>query len=98
LQLPLFVSCLIAGIVIGNTRNLLFKKDETYPGSRLGIALISDISLGMFLTMALMGLKLWELQGLLLFISVVLAFQILMSILFTIFIVFAPWARTTRPA
>ena len=64
LQLPLFVSCLMAGILIGNTRNLLFKRDETYPGSRLGIALISDISLGMFLTMALMGLQLWELQGL----------------------------------
>lgn len=48
--LPLFVSCLI-----GNTRNILFKKDEAYPGARLGIALISDISLGMFLTMALMG-------------------------------------------
>jgi glutamate:Na+ symporter, ESS family len=93
LQLPLFVSCLIAGILIGNTRNLLFKKDETYPGSRLGIALISDVSLGMFLTMALMGLKLWELQGLLLFISVVLTFQILLSILFTIFVVFRTMGR-----
>lgn len=88
LQLPLFVSCLIGGILIGNTRNIFFKKDETYPGARLGIALISDVSLGMFLTMALMGLKLWELEGLLLFISVVMVFQILLSILFTIFIVF----------
>ena len=88
LQLPLFVSCLIAGILIGNTRNLLFKRDETYPGARLGLALISDISLGMFLTMALMGLQLWELQGLLLFIGTVMLFQILLSVLFTVFIVF----------
>jgi len=88
LQLPLFVSCLIGGILIGNLRNLILKKDELYPGAKLGIALISDISLGMFLTMALMGLELWELQGLMLFITVVMVFQILLSILFTIFIVF----------
>jgi glutamate:Na+ symporter, ESS family len=88
LQLPLFVSCLIGGILIGNVRNLLLKKDEVYPGAKLGIALISDISLGMFLTMALMGLELWELQGLVLFITVVMVFQILLSILFTLFVVF----------
>ena len=88
LQLPLFVSCLIGGILIGNARNLILKKDEVYPGAKLGIALISDISLGMFLTMALMGLELWELQGLMLFITVVMVFQILLSILFTLFIVF----------
>jgi len=88
LKLPLFVSCLIGGILIGNIRNLILKKDEAYPGAKLGIALISDISLGMFLTMALMGLELWELQGLVLFITVVMVFQILLSILFTLFIVF----------
>jgi ESS family glutamate:Na+ symporter len=88
LQLPLFVSCLIGGILIGNARNFILKRDEAYPGAKLGIALISDISLGMFLTMALMGLQLWELEGLLLFITVVMLFQILLSILFTIFIVF----------
>jgi ESS family glutamate:Na+ symporter len=88
LQLPMFVSCLIGGILIGNARNLILKKDELYPGAKLGIALISDISLGMFLTMALMGLELWELQGLMLFITVVMVFQILLSILFTIFVVF----------
>jgi ESS family glutamate:Na+ symporter len=88
LQLPLFVSCLIGGILIGNARNFLFKKGELYPGAKTGVALISDVSLGMFLTMALMGLKLWELQGLLLFISVVMVLQILLSILFTVLVVF----------
>ena len=88
LKLPLFVSCLIGGILIGNARNFILKKDEAYQGAKLGIALISDISLGMFLTMALMGLQVWELQGLQLFITVVMLFQILLSISFTIFIVF----------
>jgi ESS family glutamate:Na+ symporter len=88
LKLPLFVSCLIGGILIGNARNLLLKKEEAYPGAKLGIALISDICLGMFLTMALMGLQLWELQGLMLFITLVMFFQILLSILFTVLVVF----------
>lgn len=88
LQLPLFVSCLIGGIVIGNARNMILKKDEAYPGAKLGIALISDISLGMFLTMALMGLQLWELEGLMFFVTSVMALQILLSILFTVLMVF----------
>jgi ESS family glutamate:Na+ symporter len=88
LQLPLFVSCLIGGILIGNARNLILKTDEVYTGAKRGYALISDISLGMFLTMALMGLQLWELQGLVLFMSVVMVFQILLSIFFTVVLVF----------
>jgi len=88
LQLPLFVSCLIGGIVLGNLRNLIMKKDELYQGAKLGIALISDISLGMFLVMALMGLQLWELQGLMTFMSTVMFCQILLSILFTVLVVF----------
>ena len=86
--LPLFVSCLIGGILIGNARNLFLGKDEAYPGAKIGIALISDVSLGMFLTMALMGLQLWELQGILSFIAVAMVFQVLLSVLFTILIVF----------
>ena len=86
--LPLFVSCLIGGILIGNARNFILKRDEAYPGAKLGIALISDVSLGMFLTMALMGLQLWELQGIFLFIIVAMIVQVLLSVLFTVLIVF----------
>jgi len=42
----------------------------------------------MFLTMALMGLQLWELQEMMLFITVVMICQVLISVLFTLFIVF----------
>ncbi|MDH3961611.1 MAG: sodium/glutamate symporter [Desulfuromonadales bacterium] len=87
-QLPMFVSCLMAGILIGNCRNLILKREEAYPGARLGIALFSDISLGLFLTMALMGLQIWELQGLVAFISSVMFCQILLSVLFTVLIVY----------
>jgi ESS family glutamate:Na+ symporter len=87
-QLPMFVSCLMVGILIGNCRNLIMKKGEAYPGAKMGIALISDLSLGMFLTMALMGLQIWELQGLVAFISSVMFCQILLSVCFTLFVVF----------
>ena len=87
-QLPMFVSCLMAGILIGNCRNLIMKKEEAYPGAKMGIAVISDLSLGMFLTMALMGLQIWELQGLVAFISSVMFCQILLSVCFTLFVVF----------
>jgi len=87
-QLPMFVSCLMAGILIGNCRNLILKREEAYPGAKLGIALFSDISLGMFLTMALMGLQVWELQGLVAFIASVMFCQILISVVFTLFVVY----------
>ena len=92
-KLPLFVACLISAIVLGNARNLILKKEELWPGAQVGLALISDLSLGMFLVMALMGLQLWELQGLLLFIGVALALQILLSIAFTILVVFRCMGR-----
>ncbi len=87
IKLPLFVSCLMAGIVIGNIGSRLSPKLR-WSDQGKGLALISDIALGMFLVMALMGLKVWELQGSLVFLAVVLPLQILLSVLYTIFVVF----------
>ena len=53
-----------------------------------GIALISDISLGLFLVMALMGLQLWVLEPLLAFISVAMLVQMTLVVLFSVFVVF----------
>jgi ESS family glutamate:Na+ symporter len=57
-------------------------------GREKGLALISDIALGMFLVMALMSLKLWELKGAVAFLTVVITLQVLMSALFAVFVVF----------
>lgn len=96
-RVPLFVSCLLAGIVI---RNVLAR---AVPGldwaeREQGVSLISDISLGMFLTMALMGLQLWELQGAVLFVASVMTVQVLVSVLFTIFVVFRAMGRDYEAA
>lgn len=87
MQLPMFVACLIAGIIIGNVKTVVLKQ-KTSKNAQLGQALISDICLGMFLTMALMGLQLWQLQSTLLFLSLVMFCQIILSIAFTIWVVF----------
>lgn len=87
LQLPMFVACLIAGIIIGNVKTSVLKK-KTDRNAQLGQALISDISLGMFLTMALMGLQLWQLQSSIVFLAIVMICQVFLSIMFTVWLVF----------
>jgi ESS family glutamate:Na+ symporter len=93
--LPKFVSCLFAGIVIHHLV-LAFVGDQrlkSWSGASLGLSLISDICLGMFLTMALMGLQLWQLSGVLMFILCALTLQILLTVLYTYFVVFRCMGR-----
>lgn len=86
-ELPLFVSCLMAGIIIGNRTYKILPKPYVEGGDR-GLSLISDICLGMFIVMALMDLKVWELAGLVGYLSVVMGIQIVVSVLFSVFVVF----------
>jgi ESS family glutamate:Na+ symporter len=90
ITLPKFVSCLFAGIVIHHIVFALVgdQRLKSWSGASLGLSLISDICLGMFLTMALMGLQLWQLNGVLLFIVCALTLQILLTVLYTYFVVF----------
>ncbi len=101
LNLPAFVGCLLGGIVLRSVGDLLapdggrmWRFDDMQPG----IALISDISLGMFLTMALMGLQLWALQPMLGFITVAMALQIAMVVAFTVLVVFRCMGRDYEAA
>ena len=62
----MFVACLLAGIIIGNLGRVYLNRDNEKDRSYVedasrGLSLIQDICLGMFLTMALMSLKIWEL-------------------------------------
>jgi ESS family glutamate:Na+ symporter len=87
LKLPVFVSCLLAGIFLTNTMPYLFKR-FTWPTGTPSLALISDVSLGLFLAMSLMSLQLWTLAGMGATIAILLLAQLLVSILYTIFVVF----------
>lgn len=90
LTLPSFVGSLLAGILIRNTMPLVARNKRIWNWESIapGLALISDITLGLFLMMALMGLQLWELQGVVGFVLTALALQIVLAIVYTRWLVF----------
>ena len=90
LQLPLFVTCLFAGIVITNIMPDSFPRisGTKWPSRKPAIALIADISLGTFLAMSLMSMQLWTLVDLAGPIFAILAAQFVVALLVTLFVVF----------
>jgi ESS family glutamate:Na+ symporter len=87
LKLPLFVPCLILGIVICNLRDVIAPKSA--PISRTpSLALVSEFSLGAFLAMSLMGMQLWTISSLGLAIAFIMLLQTLFAVVFVIFILF----------
>ena len=87
LKLPMFVTCLFAGILMTNTIPYLFKQ-ISWPTGTPSLALISDLCLGLFLAMSLMSLQLWTLIELAGPIILLLVAQVLMISAFVIFVVF----------
>ncbi len=90
LQLPLFVSCLFAGIIITNLvpKSLPRLTGTQWPSRKPAVALLADISLGTFLAMSLMSMQLWTLIDLAGPIFTILAAQFLVAILINIYVVF----------
>lgn len=86
-KLPLFVPCLIMGIIIANTRTAIFPKASPVARTQ-ALALISEISLGAFLAMSLMSLQLWTLVELGPAIAAVLVAQTAIALAFVIFVLF----------
>lgn len=87
LKLPMFVTCLFAGIILTNTIPLLFKNIR-WPTGTPSLALISDLSLGLFLSMSMMSLQLWKLVDLAGPMIILLLAQATVTTLFAIFVVF----------
>ena len=87
IQLPMFVSCLFAGILLTNTVPLLFKKMR-WPTGTSSLALVSDLSLSLFLAMSLMSLQLWTLVDLAGPILLLLLAQVVLNNFFVVVILF----------
>jgi ESS family glutamate:Na+ symporter len=96
LQLPVFVTCLFAGILITNLIPKSFPRltGTQWPSRKPAIALLADISLGTFLAMSLMSLQLWTLVDLAGPIFTILAAQLLVAVLVTVFVVFPAMGKT----
>lgn len=87
LKLPDFVTCLFAGIILTNSLPRFMPKYQWPTGTR-SLALVSDVSLGLFLAMSLMSLQLWALADLAGSMLILLGVQVLLITLYTVFIVF----------
>jgi ESS family glutamate:Na+ symporter len=87
--LPLFVPCLIVGILLSN----LLPKPATkgaihWPSQTPALNLIAELSLGTFLAMSLMTLEIWTLVDLAGPLLAILMAQFLLALMITILLVF----------
>ena len=62
INLPLFVPCLIMGILLSNTVPLVFPRLQ-WPAHTAALELVSSYALSIFLAMSLMSMQLWTLAG-----------------------------------
>lgn len=95
LKLPLFVTCLFAGILLTNLvpKNLPRISGTQWPTRTAAMALIADISLGTFLAMSLMSMQLWTLVDLAGPLFAILGAQFVVAVLVNIYIVYPMMGR-----
>lgn len=96
-KLPLFVSCLLTGIVLSNTVPRLLPRLH-WPARTRSLAIISDFSLSLFLTMSLMSMQLWTIAGLAGPLLIILGLQTLGAVTFILFILFPLMGRNYQAA
>ncbi len=96
LKLPLFVTCLFAGIILTNVipKNFPRVSGTQWPTRTPSMALIADMALGTFLAMSLMSMQLWTLIDLAAPIFTILVAQFAVAVLVNIFIVFPAMGKS----
>jgi glutamate:Na+ symporter, ESS family len=100
LKLPLFVTCLFAGILMTNLVPKGFPRlsGTHWPSRAPAMALIADIALGTFLAMSLMSMQLWTLIDLAAPILSILAAQFVLAVAVTLLILFPAMGRDYNAA
>ena len=96
LKLPLFVPCLLVGIVYSNLlpENRSERAVFLWPRRSDALDLIGELSLGIFLAMSLMSLQLWSLVGLALPLFVILLTQFIVALAINLLLVFRLMGRS----
>lgn len=97
LKLPMFVVCMLVAIVITNILPKVAPR-LPWPARTPALALVSDLSLKIFLAMSLMSMQLWTLGGLGPALGTVLALQTLVAVAYILFVVFPAMGRTYQAA
>ncbi|MDR6499022.1 ESS family glutamate:Na+ symporter [Burkholderia ambifaria] len=88
LELPAFVCVLFTAVLLANGLAALGRPVATH-----AVALLGNVSLALFLAMALMTLKLWDLASLALPVISILAAQTLLMVLYACFVTFRVMGR-----
>ena len=88
-ELPTFVCVLFVGVLLRNGLSAL----GLYQVFEREVSVLGNVSLSLFLAIALMSLKLWDLAALALPIFLILAVQTLVMALFAIFVTFRVMGR-----
>lgn len=83
--LPAYVGAMFVAVIVRNIFDRFFTKEMIEMHS---VRIIGDVTLGIFLSMALMSIKLWEIVELALPMFVILLAQILFIIFFGVFVLF----------
>jgi ESS family glutamate:Na+ symporter len=91
--LPLFVPCLLAGIVLTNLI-AQFVPRVPWPSRSPALALIAELSLGVFVAMSLMSMQLWALVNLAGPLFLLLALQVALAVAFAMFAIFRLLGRS----
>jgi glutamate:Na+ symporter, ESS family len=92
LKLPLFVSCMMVGILMTNIIPTILKS-VTWPAGTTALAVVSDFSLGLFIAMSLMGMQLWAVADLAGPLSILLLAQVVIATCYILFVVFPVMGR-----
>ncbi|OUH61401.1 sodium/glutamate symporter carrier protein [Klebsiella pneumoniae] len=83
-ELPTFVCVLFIGVILSNSLALA----GLYRVFDRAVSVLGNVSLSLFLAMALMSLKLWELASLALPMIIILAVQALAMALYAVFVTY----------
>jgi len=85
--LPLFATSMLGGVIIASLVPLIIPKLKC-PAKSPTLAISSDLTLGLFLAMAMMSLKFWEIGEESIFIIVSVLVQTISILLFSVFVIF----------
>ena len=96
-KLPLFVSCLLTAIVLSNLVPKILPRMH-WPARTRALAIVSDLSLGLFLAMSLMSMQLWTIAGLAGPLLLLLALQTLAAVSFILLVLFPLMGRDYQAA
>ena len=97
IKLPLFVPCLIMGIVLSNTFPKLFPS-WPWPARTASLELISGYALSIFLAMSLMSMQLWTLGKMAGPLLVIVGIQTLLAAIYILLVVFPALGKDYQAA